>query len=61
MRNGEFEPASAWTHGPSGRAVDINPITGQRRDMEPQIPEGPPMTEDEKLREAERMFVLFER
>lgn len=47
--------------GPSGRAVDINPITGQRRDMEPQIPEGPPMTEDEKLREAERMFVLFER
>ena len=40
--------------------VEINPITGQRRDMEPQ-PEGPEMTDAEKEREAERLFVLFER
>jgi len=39
---------------------EINPITGQRRDMEPgdSLPE---MTDEEKEREAERLFVLFER
>ncbi|PSR87170.1 guanine nucleotide exchange factor [Coniella lustricola] len=42
----------------SGRAV--NPITGQFLDqeIEPQVPE---MTDEEKEREAERLFVLFER
>ena len=40
--------------------VEINPITGQRKDMEPEDV-GPPMTQDEKEREAERLFVLFER
>ena len=39
---------------------DINPITGQRRDMEPPDP-GLEMTDEEKEREAERLFVLFER
>ena len=39
---------------------EINPVTGQRRDMEPEV-EGPEMTEEEKEREAERLFVLFER
>jgi hypothetical protein len=38
----------------------INPITGQRLDKEPED-EGPPMTTVEKEREAERLFVLFER
>lgn len=38
----------------------INPITGQRFDAEPQD-SGPPMTQEEKEREAERLFVLFER
>ena len=38
----------------------INPITGQRRDMEGGEPEDD-RTEEEKLREAERLFVLFER
>lgn len=38
----------------------INPITGQRRDMEPEDPL-PEMTDEEKEREAERLFVLFER
>ncbi|KAI9729589.1 MAG: hypothetical protein M1834_006785 [Cirrosporium novae-zelandiae] len=38
----------------------INPVTGQRVDRE--IPDDePPMTEEEKEREAERLFVLFER
>ncbi|KAJ5582611.1 Guanine nucleotide exchange factor Ric8 [Penicillium sp. DV-2018c] len=37
-----------------------NPITGQRWAAEPQD-SGPPMTTEEKEREAERLFVLFER
>lgn len=37
-----------------------NPITGQRWAAEPQD-SGPPMTKEEKEREAERLFVLFER
>jgi hypothetical protein len=38
----------------------VNPITGQRLDAEdPSSQE--PMTEEEKEREAERLFVLFER
>ncbi|KAL9111733.1 MAG: hypothetical protein Q9187_007874, partial [Circinaria calcarea] len=40
--------------------VEINPITGQRRDMEPAGLEME-MTDEEKEREAERLFVLFER
>lgn len=39
---------------------EINPVTGQRRDMEPEVEEVE-MTEEEKEREAERLFVLFER
>lgn len=39
---------------------EINPITGQRRDMEPTQDEQE-MTDEEKEREAERLFVLFER
>ena len=40
--------------------VEINPVTGQRRDME-LADIGAEMTEEEKEREAERLFVLFER
>ena len=39
---------------------EVNPITGQRRDMEPEDP-GPEMSDEEKEREAEKLFVLFER
>ncbi|EEP77640.1 predicted protein [Uncinocarpus reesii 1704] len=42
------------------QAIPINPITGQRLDAEPQDTETP-MTMEEKEREAERLFVLFER
>ncbi|OQD78170.1 hypothetical protein PENDEC_c001G02495 [Penicillium decumbens] len=38
----------------------INPVTGQRWDKEPQF-NPPEMTEEEKEREAERLFVNFER
>lgn len=44
--------------GESGRA--INPITGQFLDAE-SVPDLPAMTDEEKEREAERLFVLFER
>ena len=40
--------------------VPINPITGQKLDKEP-VGEEPEMTMEEKEREAERLFVLFER
>lgn len=43
-----------------GSSVPVNPITGQRLDKEERI-EMPEMTEEEKEREAERLFVLFER
>lgn len=39
---------------------DINPVTGQRYDME-LVNTEPEMTQEEKEREAERLFVLFER
>lgn len=38
----------------------VNPVTGQRLDKEVEI-DAPEMTEEEKEREAERLFVLFER
>lgn len=41
--------------------TDVNPITGQRVDAEPEGPDLSQMTEEEKEREAERLFVLFER
>ena len=40
--------------------MEINPITGQRKDMEP-VDVGVEMTDEEKEREAEKLFVLFER
>jgi hypothetical protein len=43
-----------------GEAFPVNPITGQRLDKEEQV-QMEPMTQEEKEREAERLFVLFER
>ncbi|PSN73704.1 hypothetical protein BS50DRAFT_597174 [Corynespora cassiicola Philippines] len=42
------------------QAIPVNPITGQRVDMEEEDTREP-MTREEKEREAERLFVLFER
>ncbi|KAI4600684.1 hypothetical protein KJ359_012846 [Pestalotiopsis sp. 9143b] len=43
-----------------GEAQPVNPVTGQflNSEQEPNVPE---MTDEEKEREAERLFVLFER
>ncbi|RYO32314.1 hypothetical protein AA0113_g11768 [Alternaria arborescens] len=49
-------------HAPESgdEGIPINPITGQRLDKEEQV-QMEPMTQEEKEREAERLFVLFER
>ena len=65
MNKGMAVPQSALeafsTTGADGKpGPQINPITGQRKDMEPEDDE-PPMTTEEKMREAEKMFVLIER
>ena len=57
-KEGRSEDAGARLTSIDGK--EINPVTGQRRDMEPQDA-GPEMTDDEKEREAEKLFVLFER
>ena len=54
-------PASAKeTREDGDSGIPVNPITGQRLDKEP-VNEEPEMTAEEKEREAERLFVLFER
>lgn len=69
MSNGMSIPANAteaYSNGDiSARAssestIAVNPVTGQRLDAEPDIEE-PQMTDEEKEREAERLFVLFDR
>ncbi|KAL4946646.1 hypothetical protein BDV06DRAFT_53680 [Aspergillus oleicola] len=50
----------AFSTNSEGLDSAINPITGQRWDAEKEDT-GPPMTKAEKEREAERLFVLFER
>ena len=57
----EGTPSAKCEAKPGRSDFAINPITGQRRDMEKNVDEMPPMSEEEKLREAERLFVLFER
>lgn len=47
-------------NGEFSQQFPINPITGQRLDKELAV-ELPEMTQEEKEREAERLFVLFER
>ena len=47
-------------HKSAKDADDINFVTGQYLQNEPKSEEAP-MTEEEKMREAERLFVLFER
>lgn len=50
----------AFSTNSEGLDPDVNPITGQKWAAEKEDP-GPPMTKEEKEREAERLFVLFER
>ncbi|OCB88330.1 hypothetical protein A7U60_g4532 [Sanghuangporus baumii] len=53
-------PPALTTKSGAAEVVDpsINPITGM---VQQEAPPGPEMTEEEKEREAERLFVLFER
>ncbi|KAG2182281.1 hypothetical protein INT43_007208 [Umbelopsis isabellina] len=52
-------PSTSQSNGPQER--EVNPITGQFLDEENQGPSLADMTDEEKEREAERLFVLFER
>lgn len=52
--------SKATDGGASGVISEVNPITGQRLETETNVPL-PEMTDEEKEREAERLFVLFER
>ncbi|KKZ66381.1 hypothetical protein EMCG_07885 [[Emmonsia] crescens] len=54
------EAFSTSATNPSELNPNVNPITGQRWDAEPQE-RGPEMTQEEKEQEAERLFVLFDR
>lgn len=56
MPEGAIQDAGEGSSG----GVPVNPITGQRLDHEEAV-EMPEMTLEEKEREAERLFVLFER
>jgi hypothetical protein len=58
-RNIPLHPPS--TQGGSAGDREVNPITGQFLDEENQGPSLADMTDEEKEREAERLFVLFER
>lgn len=63
---GRETPRRQNSSGPKRtNCVKVNPITGQRFDMEARdaasVDEAPPMSSAEKEREAERLFVLFDR
>lgn len=53
-------PENAQQFSAAGGDIPINPVTGQRLDKETNVPM-PEMSQEEKEREAERLFVLFER
>ncbi|KAJ6104578.1 hypothetical protein N7523_010898 [Penicillium sp. IBT 18751x] len=59
-RGMEIPQSAGEAYAENGGDASVNPITGQRWASEPQD-NGPPMTMEEKEREAERLFVLFER
>jgi hypothetical protein len=60
MSNNIAMPEDLVAKHASDQGVPVNPITGQRLDSEERV-DVEPMTEEEKEREAERLFVLFER
>ncbi|KAL2165379.1 hypothetical protein VTH06DRAFT_677 [Thermothelomyces fergusii] len=60
QREEEEQKGGESAAGSTGIRRDVNPITGQFLDEE-KYPDLPEMTKEEKEREAERLFVLFER
>ncbi|KAH7374973.1 guanine nucleotide exchange factor [Plectosphaerella cucumerina] len=59
-RNNIAVPPNVGSTANSSTSRPVNPVTGQFIDSE-RFADVPEMTEDEKIREAERLFVLFER
>lgn len=56
------EASSIASDGSTEPGAEYNPVTGQRFSEEDKdAPKEPEMTQEEKEREAERLFVLFER
>ena len=53
-------PESATKSAVGGAQIPVNPVTGQKLDKESK-PDVPEMSSEEKEREAERLFVLFQR
>ncbi|KAL6250727.1 hypothetical protein RBB50_003030 [Rhinocladiella similis] len=61
QQRGSSRSSNGGNGGESSRTtVPVNPITGQRLDAEPAV-QVPEMSREEAEREAERLFVLFER
>lgn len=60
ISQGIAAPDDAMKSSQSMGGDPINPITGQRLSAE-DVSDLPEMTDEEKEREAERLFVLFER
>ncbi|SMR50857.1 unnamed protein product [Zymoseptoria tritici ST99CH_1A5] len=57
-----MDSGSTESDGVTGTGFDINPVTGQRLSAErANAPKVKEMTDEEKEREAEKLFVLFER
>lgn len=58
----QISPSALTPSSNAGSARAVNPITGQTLETEqPAVDPLGEMTEEEKEREAERLFVLFER
>ena len=60
QNNIPMPPSAPETSNARNTERSVNPITGQFVDAEDPVDE-PEMTQEEKEREAERLFVLFER
>ncbi|RKP24995.1 guanine nucleotide exchange factor synembryn-domain-containing protein, partial [Syncephalis pseudoplumigaleata] len=60
MRGIQFKPPSQSSMVDAATGQAVNPITGQRVDAQPST-SAAEMTQEEKEREAERLFVLFDR
>ena len=60
--DGPLQPTDTEQASKPKKMIPVNPITGQRLDKEgEEEPPIPKMTQEEKEREAERLFLLFER
>lgn len=61
-QNTPISPQALAESSSSTGKKPVNPITGQTLESEPKVPDPfAGMTDEEKEREAERLFVLFER